>query len=135
LSISGEPSLEGVWDRFRLEQALVNLLTNAMKYGAGKPIEVHLSSEGGKALVSIRDHGIGIAKENQERVFSRFERAVGEGTFTGLGLGLYITRQIVLAHDGVIKVQSELGHGSTFTMELPFEVRVREIADAQGSVA
>lgn len=114
-------SVIGVWDRMRIEQVVTNLLTNAIKYGAGKPIEVTVKTDGKNAILSVRDNGIGIAAQDQERIFNRFERAVSVKQYGGLGLGLYITHEIVTAHGGQIRVQSELGKGSTFTVELPLK--------------
>jgi PAS domain S-box-containing protein len=111
--------LHGSWDRLRLEQVAENLLRNALIYGAGKPIEVTVGDAGGRALLAVRDHGIGIAPELQERIFLRYERGVSARNYGGLGLGLYIARQIVEAHGGVIRVESEPGDGATFTVELP----------------
>jgi PAS domain S-box-containing protein len=109
----------GHWDKSRLEQVMTNLISNAFKYGAGHPIEIKTSIENGKAILVVRDHGIGISPEDQERVFNRFERAVSVKKYGGLGLGLYIAHQIITAHAGQIRIQSELGQGSTFTVELP----------------
>jgi signal transduction histidine kinase len=109
----------GEWDEFRLEQVVVNLLTNALRYGAGKPIRVELEQLPGAAAIRVSDQGVGIAPDDQARVFERFVR-VGERTRApGLGLGLYITRQLVEAHGGTISVESTLGEGSTFTVALP----------------
>ena len=107
----------GRWDPLRLEQVVVNLMTNAVKYGEGKPIDVTLELDDRKARLRVRDHGIGVAEADHERIFGRFERAVSLN-YGGLGLGLYITRQIVLAHGGTIQVASKLGEGSTFTVEI-----------------
>ncbi|HWE29955.1 MAG TPA: HAMP domain-containing sensor histidine kinase, partial [Polyangia bacterium] len=107
----------GHWDPLRLEQVVVNLMTNAVKYGEGKPIDVTLELDERKARLMVRDHGIGVAAADHERIFGRFERAVSLN-YGGLGLGLYITRQIVLAHGGTIRVDSKLGDGSTFIVEL-----------------
>jgi signal transduction histidine kinase len=114
------PSIVGQWDRGRVDQVVTNLLSNAIKYGAEAPVEVSLGRDGGRARIAIRDHGIGIAAEDQERIFGRFERTQ-ESTKNagGFGLGLWIVRQIVDAAGGSVHVKSELGKGSTFTVELP----------------
>jgi signal transduction histidine kinase/DNA-binding response OmpR family regulator len=109
----------GRWDSLRLEQVIANLLSNAAKYGAGKPIRVCVERDGDRARLSVRDHGIGIAPIDRERIFERFERAASVRHYGGLGLGLYITRQVVEAHGGTIRVVSHIGDGSTFAVELP----------------
>jgi signal transduction histidine kinase len=109
----------GRWDRLRLEQVVTNLLTNALKYGAGKPVELSVSAEGGHAVLLVRDEGIGIEPANLSRIFERFERAVSERHYGGLGLGLYITRKIVEALGGTIEARSTPGEGSTFIVSLP----------------
>lgn len=109
-----------IWsDRLRLEQVVTNLLTNALKYGAGKPVELHVQGDTTTTQLIVRDQGIGIAPEHLERIFVRFERAVSARNYGGLGLGLYIAQQIVQALGGSIHVTSELGAGSTFMVELP----------------
>jgi signal transduction histidine kinase len=105
----------------RLEQLLTNLLTNALKYGGGHPVEIHVTSSGGRACWSIRDQGIGIAPEDRDRIFGRFERAVSTRQYGGLGLGLYISREIVRALGGDIQVESQPGAGAVFTIALPLE--------------
>jgi signal transduction histidine kinase len=109
----------GTWDRFRVEQLVTNLLTNAIKYGAGKPVEVAVEEEGEHAVLRVRDHGIGIAAEDQARIFERFERAVSNRHYGGLGLGLWIARQVVEASEGTLAVESTPGEGSCFTVRLP----------------
>lgn len=106
-------------DPFRIEQVLINLLTNAIKYGEGKKIELHCHKVNEEVLIYFRDHGIGIPLEDQSRVFDRFERAVSSSHFGGLGLGLYIVSQILESHQGKITLQSEPGKGSTFKVTLP----------------
>ncbi|AKJ00757.1 signal transduction histidine kinase [Archangium gephyra] len=118
-----EPGLTAWWDRGRIEQALINLVTNALKFGAGRPIEVHVSAEGGAVRIAVRDHGIGIAPEALERIFERFERAVSSRRYGGLGLGLFLTRQIAESHGGTIHVESRPGEGSTFELLLPLGQR------------
>ncbi|MGZ3694947.1 MAG: CHASE domain-containing protein [Bdellovibrionota bacterium] len=121
ISLHLEEDVVGLCDRFRIEQVLVNLLTNAVKYGAGSPIEIHLTQNSGLAKLAVADCGIGIAGENQNRIFERFERAVSKHNISGLGLGLFIVRQIVEAHKGSITVESEIGKGARFTVTLPLE--------------
>jgi signal transduction histidine kinase len=112
--------VEGCWDRFRIEQVATNLLTNAMRYGGRKPVLVQVERRGGFARLGVRDRGLGIPAEDLDRVFGRFERAVSASEVSGLGLGLFISRQIVDAHGGRIWVESEgPGKGSTFVVELP----------------
>ncbi|WP_438031960.1 AAA family ATPase [Sorangium sp. So ce204] len=116
----------GDWDAFRMEQILINLLSNAIKYGAGAPIHVIVRREGARALLVVRDHGMGIAEADQARIFERFERAVSVRNFGGLGLGLYIVRWIVTSHGGTIRVESKPGAGATFVVELPLHAAETE---------
>ena len=110
----------GCWDALRLEQILDNLLSNALKYGAGKPVQVRVRmGEDGHARLSVRDRGIGIEPAQQRRIFERFERAVSERHYGGLGLGLYVTRSLVESMGGTIQVESRPGEGATFVVELP----------------
>ena len=119
MELDAPDTLPGVWDEFRIEQVVANLLTNAIRYGGGKPVQVTVRSSGQEASVSVSDRGIGIAPQDQARIFEQFERAVGKHVAPGLGLGLYITQQIVQAHGGRIDVHSSPGEGSTFTVHLP----------------
>ena len=119
VSVEAQP-IVGRWDRLRIEQVIANLLVNAIKYGGGTP--VHLAvvvAVDGAARLTVRDEGIGISTEDQERIFDRFERAVSARSYGGMGLGLYIAQQIVDAHGGRIHVHSARGKGSTFTVDLP----------------
>ena len=109
----------GQWDEFRIEQVISNLLTNALRYGANKPIDVSVYIEGDHAVVDVRDQGIGISEENQQRVFQQFERVSASHVTAGLGLGLFISEQIVAAHSGTISVHSKLGEGALFRVCLP----------------
>lgn len=108
-------------DRLRFEQVVTNLLSNALKYGNGTPVEVALEAVGRRARLSVNDRGIGVADADRERIFGRYERAVSDRHFGGLGLGLFITRQIVDAHEGSIRVQSDEATGTTFTVDLALE--------------
>ncbi len=119
LSIEAAGPVVGRWDRARLEHVLSSLFSNAIKFGAGKPIAVTVASANGAARVEVRDQGIGIEASEQERIFGRFERAAPLRNYGGFGLGLWTARRIVEAHDGHITVDSRPGHGSVFTVELP----------------
>jgi len=112
----------GVWDEFRIEQIITNLLTNALRYGDGKPVMVILSTDGITAELNIRDHGQGIEATQQERIFEKFERGNTKKAHEGLGMGLYIARQLAEAHKGSLTVESTVGEGSTFTLKLPLNV-------------
>jgi signal transduction histidine kinase len=113
------PAVHGWWDRVALEQIVTNLVQNAVKYGAGKPIHVAVSAEDGYATLTVRDGGIGISELDRERIFARFERAVTQHNHGGFGLGLWITRALVEASGGTIRVESTPGAGSIFTVVLP----------------
>ncbi len=119
VSFTAEEPVIGVWDEFRIEQVIANLLTNALRYGARKPVDVRVYSADGEARVEVRDHGIGINPENQRRIFQQFERVAANHAVHGLGLGLFISDQIVAAHGGQIVVESEEGEGSLFRVCLP----------------
>lgn len=129
MTLSADEKAPRKCDRLRIEQVVTNLLANALKYGAGKPVEVTVGREGPRVRLVVRDHGIGIPPEDGERIFQRFERTASARRYGGLGLGLYIVRQIVDAHGGTIRVESQPGAGSTFTVELPPEPPPREKRD------
>lgn len=117
--LSIEENVFGRVDRTRVEQVLVNLLTNALKYAPGCPLTIELGVMDQSAVLKVQDSGKGIPKEKQERIFERYERAVDSKGVTGLGLGLYISKQILEAHGGSIWVESEPGNGSSFFVKLP----------------
>lgn len=106
-------------DRGRFEQILINLLTNAMRYAPGTPIKIVLAQVGDQAVLKVTDQGIGISVADQKRIFSRFERLASSSNYGGLGLGLFIVQQIVTSHQGAVSVESEVGKGSTFIIQLP----------------
>lgn len=109
-----------IWaDRSRLEQIITNLLSNAVKYGRGGPISIHVYGDATVVRLSVQDQGIGIAAEDQARIFERFERAVSTQHYGGMGLGLFVVHQLVTLLGGTITVESEPGHGSTFTVAFP----------------
>ncbi|MGZ3416366.1 MAG: sensor histidine kinase [Polyangiales bacterium] len=112
--------VRGHWDPLRLGQVVTNLVTNALKYGGGEPIDIAVEAVGSRALLRVRDRGIGIREADRARIFERFERAVSSREFGGLGLGLWITREIVRAHGGTIGVAPGEGQaGTEFIVELP----------------
>lgn len=119
ISVVAETPIDAWMDRMRVEQVLTNLVTNAIKYGNGSPVCVALSATKEHAKISVSDSGLGIPESDQERIFERFERAGADLPHGGLGLGLWIVRQIVQTLGGDIRVESEPGEGSTFTVEFP----------------
>lgn len=112
-------SVVGCWDRLRIEQVMTNLLSNALKFGEGRPIRVGVQANGRAAVLSVADQGIGIAPRDLGRIFNQFERVVQQRSFGGLGMGLYIVRQIVEAHGGRIDVESAPKQGTVFRVTLP----------------
>ncbi len=112
-------SIVGSWDRLRIEQVMMNLLSNAFKYGAGRPVTLSLARDGGQAMVEVRDHGPGIPQGDLDRIFERFERATAFQDLGGLGLGLYVSREIVRAHGGSIAGRTLPEGGACFTVRLP----------------
>jgi two-component system, OmpR family, sensor kinase len=109
----------GTWDPLALEQVAENLLSNALKFGAGRPVTVALRSDGGPAELTVRDRGIGIPEADRARIFQRFERAVARREHGGFGVGLWLANQLVRAMGGTIRVESAPGEGSTFVVGLP----------------
>jgi signal transduction histidine kinase len=121
ITLAAPENLPLVGDEFRIEQVITNLLTNALRYGKGKPVAVAvgLREQEPEAFVSVRDQGMGVAPQDQERIFEQFERAEGSNQVPGLGLGLYIARQIAQAHQGRLEVRSTRGEGAEFVLSLP----------------
>lgn len=116
---AAEP-VAGYWDPSRLDQILTNLVANALAYGGESDVVVRILRMPQHVRIEVQDGGPGIAPEDQERIFHRFERASSNGDGNGLGLGLHITRQIVEAHGGRISLESDIGSGATFIVELPY---------------
>jgi signal transduction histidine kinase len=119
LTLDVAEGVVGEWDPMRVEQVVTNLLTNAMKYAPGCPIEVVVAGDARTAQLVVRDRGPGIGVEDQERIFRPFERAVSYLHVSGFGLGLYIVREVVAAHGGTVRVESARGEGCAFVVELP----------------
>ncbi len=113
-------SMHGHWDRLKLDQVVTNLVVNALKYGRGRPVRLRGERAGTHARLEVIDQGLGVASEDAARIFEKFERAV-PSQYGGLGLGLFIARQIVEAHAGRIELESTPGLGSTFRVSLPFD--------------
>jgi PAS domain S-box-containing protein len=122
LHLSAE-SMPGEWDRIRVEQVLMNLLGNALKYGAGAPVAVGLHRDHEHAVLEVTDGGPGIPEDALARIFGRFERAVSHHHYGGLGLGLYVSREIVEAHGGSISAENVPGGGARLVVRLPLEAR------------
>lgn len=118
VEVKGPEQIWGHWDKVRIEQVVINLLTNALKYGEKKPIRVEVGRKGAFATIRVQDRGRGMSEEFQAQLFTRFSRET-EGEIPGSGLGLWITSKIVQGHEGRISVESRIGEGSTFTVELP----------------
>lgn len=124
-------ALGGVSDKLRVDQVVTNLLSNAVKYGRGQPIQVRLAQVEDQLEFQVRDRGIGIAPEEQARLFRRFERLVDARNYSGWGLGLWIVKQVVDALGGVISVASQVGHGTQFTVRLPLRQPAASEAEPQ----
>ncbi len=119
IELSGPGGIVGNWDRSALDQVVTNVLSNAVKFGRGAEIRVAVGRDGDLARVTVRDHGVGVVPSDRERIFGQFERGVSDDSFGGLGLGLWIARQIVTAHGGRIGLTDHRGPGAEFFVELP----------------
>ncbi|QXH33445.1 hybrid sensor histidine kinase/response regulator [Pseudomonas muyukensis] len=128
-------ALQGEWDEFRIEQVLANLLSNALRYGERKPVMVRVFANDSMACVQVQDQGIGIDAQNQQRIFQQFERVAAQQASGGLGLGLYISEQIVLAHGGRIQVDSQAGAGAMFSVYLPLSGVLQHCDQTQATSA
>lgn len=128
LSVQAEVGIVGRWDRLRIEQALMNLVANACKYAPGSPVRIGVERDAEYVRIWVRDSGPGIAADDVEQIFDRFVQAGAAGKDSGLGLGLFVTRQIAEAHGGTASVISSVGGGSLFTIELPLHALPPEAA-------
>jgi signal transduction histidine kinase len=127
ITLSVSRQVVGWWDRAALETVVRNLLSNAVKFSCNQPVEVSVEQVAGRAVLSVRDHGIGIALDDRERIFGKFERAVATNNYGGWGIGLWLARRHVEALGGTIRVESELNEGATFTVELPLPAIVAPV--------
>ena len=127
IALTAQPHVIGLWDAFRIEQVIVNLLNNALRYGQKKPIEVTLTADAHHARIDVRDYGVGISHADQQRIFNAFERGANSEAPGGLGLGLYITKQLAEAHQGEIVVLSSLGEGAVFSVSLPLAATYTDV--------
>lgn len=124
LKVVADESLPGTWDRLGVEQIIENLLSNALKYGGRTPVEMSAKASGNRVQLRVRDHGGGISADQRDRLFGRFERAVGHGEArTGFGIGLWLVRQLAEAMDGEVVVEDAPGGGALFTVTLPLNVK------------
>ncbi|MBI3485633.1 HAMP domain-containing histidine kinase [Candidatus Daviesbacteria bacterium] len=121
LSLEAQKPVKVQLDKLRIEQVVTNLISNAIKYGESKPINIKVTNSGSSGKVIITDQGIGIPLEQKDKIFAKFERAANSSKYQGLGIGLYITAQIIKAHNGKINVESKPNKGSIFTVELPLK--------------
>jgi two-component system OmpR family sensor kinase len=113
-------TLRGTWDRLAIEQIVGNLVSNAIKYGAGSAIGIHLAAQETQAVLTVRDGGTGIPEGDQERIFDRFQQVIGSRQKrSGFGIGLWLVKSLVDAHGGTIRVESRPGEGATFVVSLP----------------
>jgi predicted ATPase/signal transduction histidine kinase len=133
VSVAAPEPVAGRWDPMRLEQVVLNLLSNAAKFGSGRPIEIRVGRRDGLASLAVTDHGIGIHPDQHQRIFERFERGVPATHYGGLGLGLYVCRGLVLAHGGSISVESQLDQGATFIVTLPLDDSARSLVAGSDS--
>jgi PAS domain S-box-containing protein len=134
LEVTAPDGIVGVWDRVRVEQVLTNLLSNAVRYGAGAPIRISITQQGGDAILQVGDRGPGIPKQDLARIFGRFERASSMRHYGGLGLGLYVAREIVEAHGGTVSADNPTSGGALFTVRLPLVAAVAAQPPAAGDL-
>ncbi|HVE84971.1 MAG TPA: HAMP domain-containing sensor histidine kinase [Myxococcales bacterium] len=119
LRVDAPEPVVGRWDPLRVEQVVVNLCANAAKFAPGTAVDLSVRAEGSEAVLAVADRGVGIAAEDLDRIFGKYERAAPSSDYGGLGLGLYVVREVVRAFGGRVEVQSAPGQGSTFTVRLP----------------
>ena len=120
LSVTCPPCVLGLWDRLAVEQIVDNLLSNAIKYGGQGPVELSLTTDARRVVIQVRDYGKGIAPADRDRVFERFERALGHSEYrSGFGIGLWVVGQLIHAMHGTISIEDPPGGGALFKVSLP----------------
>lgn len=119
LALDVQDGITGMLDRLAVEQVVENLLSNALKFGMGKPVAIQFRSDGQSAVLHVQDFGIGMSPDQQVRIFARFEQVVTQHNGCGFGIGLWVANRLVTAMDGQITVSSVVGEGATFTVRLP----------------
>lgn len=125
ISLNIDHEMHGNFDRRGLDQVLSNLISNAIRFGNAKPIQVKIYTETDQMIVEVKDSGIGIDQKDFCKIFKKFKKIGESNPSSGLGVGLYITRQIVLAHGGRIYFNSQLNEGSTFTVRMPLTREIK----------
>lgn len=131
MKASIQENIVGTWDRLALEQVAENLFSNAIKFGAGHPVQIRLHSDGQAAHLTVQDYGIGIPEEDRNRILQRFERAVTRRDHGGFGVGLWLAHQLIVAMGGSVAIESAPGKGSTFTVTLPLGGTEQQRASGQ----
>lgn len=125
----------GSWDKARIEKMLIHVLTNAFKYGKGKPISVHVIEKGDLVRIEVSDQGNGISTRFKEKIFEKFERGISSNEVSGFGLGLYYSKKIVEAHSGKIWFESKVDHGTKFIVELPLNAaEIEDLSEFEADV-
>lgn len=136
LAIDAPAPVIGKWDRLRVEQIVMNLVSNAIRYGAGRPVEVEVRADSADvARIAVADHGVGIAEQDRERIFDRFERAASRRSGAGFGVGLWLVKELAAAMGGRVDLESRVGEGSTFTVRLPRNGNGAQLKQASSSGA
>jgi signal transduction histidine kinase len=121
LEFFNTPGLVAIIDRIKIEQAITNLISNAIKYGQKKPVVVSVQKVSSSVRISVKDEGAGISRDVRDKIFNLYDRGTHQGNQTGLGIGLFVTNQIIIAHKGKLHLKTRENKGSEFTIELPLK--------------
>ncbi|HET9987978.1 MAG TPA: PAS domain S-box protein [Kofleriaceae bacterium] len=128
VAVAGDSDLLGLWDPLRIGQVVSNVLANSFKYAAGTQVEIDLRHDGNDAVLRVEDRGPGIAEHKLDRIFDRFERAASARNYPGMGLGLYVARQIVVAHGGSIRARNGETGGAVVEVRLPLRTPTKDLS-------